>query len=216
MRHTPGRRTIVPPMMIAKTMVAAALVWAIAGCGGTPPQDSTKQSTAANQQPQKNSAGHAPASQETPVPAESNPPGDIPDTQAFVPYTSATGGFKIDVPEGWARSTRGRQLRFADKFDGLSIVTSAGAVTVASIKEGVRAGSDFHSRSVELPAGRALVISYASNSDPDPVTDKQVRLDNVAIVFSHGAKSVTVTLWAPRGSDNVDQWNRIERSFRWI
>jgi hypothetical protein len=197
-------------------MVAAGLVWLLAGCAGSQPQDSAKQGSAANQQPQKSSAGHAPASLETPVPAESNPPGDIPDTQAFVPYTSAAGGFKIDVPEGWARSTRGRQLRFTDKFDGLSIVATTGAVTVASIKESVRAGSDFHTRSVELPAGRAPVISYASNSDPDPVTDKQVRLDNVAVVFSHGAKSVTVTLWAPQGSDNVDQWNRIERSFRWI
>jgi hypothetical protein len=216
MRHTAGRRTIVTVMMITKTAVAAALLWILAGCGGNPPQDSAKQGSAANQRPQKGTTTHAPASLETPLPAESNPPGDIPDTQAFVPYTSVAGGFKIDVPEGWARSLRGREARFTDKFDGLSIVASASPATVASIKDGVRAGGDFHFRSVELPAGRARVISYTSNSDPDAVTDKQVRLENVAIVFSRGAKSVTVRLWAPQGSDNVDQWNRIERSFRWI
>jgi hypothetical protein len=203
-------------MLIAKTAAAAALVWILSGCGGNPPQDSAKQTAAPSQQPQKGTTTRAPASPETPVPTESNPPGDIPDTQAFVSYTSVAGGFKIDVPEGWARSMRGPQLRFTDKFDGLSIVASAGRATVTTIQKGVRAGSDFHSRGVELPAGRALLISYTSNSDPDPVTDKRVRLENVAIVFSHGAKSVTMTLWAPQGSDNVDQWNRIERSFRWI
>jgi hypothetical protein len=24
-----------------------------------------------------------------------------------------------------------------------------------------------------------------------------------------------VTLWAPKGADNVDQWNRMSKSFQW-
>ena len=37
---------------------------------------------------------------------EVNPPGDIPDNQAFVPYTSSSGGYTISMPEGWARNRR--------------------------------------------------------------------------------------------------------------
>ena len=40
---------------------------------------------------------------ETPVAPEKNPPGDIPDTQVFVEYRSAGGGYQLEVPEGWAR-----------------------------------------------------------------------------------------------------------------
>src|SRR5262245_5381289 len=38
------------------------------------------------------------------IATEDNPPGDIPDNQAFVPYTSANGGYAISMPEGWART----------------------------------------------------------------------------------------------------------------
>lgn len=193
--------------------VAAAVIWALAGCGANPSHDAANQA-AMNRA--STGTAHAQRSHETPLPAESNPPGDIPDSQAFVPFTSVGSGIRIDVPEGWARSMRGRQLRFTDKFDGLSIVAGAHRPTVDSIKAGARAGRDFAPRTVELPAGPALVVSFTSNSDPDPVTDKRIRLENAAVVFLRGPKAVTVTLWAPLGSDNVDQWNRIERSFRWL
>jgi hypothetical protein len=50
--------------------------------------------------------------------AEKNPPGDIPDDQVFVSYTSSASGFSLKVPEGWARSERGSDVQFIDKFDG--------------------------------------------------------------------------------------------------
>lgn len=50
------------------------------------------------------SAAPAPATTGTGAPAtETNPPGDIPDTQAFVDYSS-TAGYGVKVPEGWART----------------------------------------------------------------------------------------------------------------
>ena len=42
------------------------------------------------------------SSTEKPVVPEKNPPGDIPDNQVFIEYRSPLG-FKIKVPEGWAR-----------------------------------------------------------------------------------------------------------------
>src|SRR5438094_10559204 len=41
---------------------------------------------------------------ESPVAAENNPPGDIPDNTQFIPYRSTKGGFVVKVPEGWARA----------------------------------------------------------------------------------------------------------------
>ena len=41
--------------------------------------------------------------------AEKNPPGDIPDDQVFVAYTSRAGGYSLKVPEGWARTEKGSE-----------------------------------------------------------------------------------------------------------
>jgi len=156
---------------------------------------------------------------ERPLPAESNPPGDIPDTQAFVVYSSAVGGYRIDVPESWARSQRGADVTFVDKFDGMSVtVAPAIAKSRAAIdvlEQGARAGRDFQISQKQLPEGSAVVATFTSNSNTDPVTGKRVRLDDRAIVFVRGRQTATILLWAPLGADNVDQWNRVESSFRW-
>jgi hypothetical protein len=155
----------------------------------------------------------ATTARETPVPAEINPPGDIPDTQAFVTFVSPAG-YSLQAPEGWARSVRGPSVTFRDKFDGLSVEATAAQETLTSIKAATPAGSNFTSTAVTLPAGRAIEIRYASNSSADPVTGKKVRLANEAVIFVHGARHATLRVWAPLGADNVDQWNFIERSFR--
>ena len=55
------------------------------------------------------------AAQEQPIAPETNPPGDIPDSQAFVTYTSPAG-FSLKVPEGWARKNIDHGVRFFDKY----------------------------------------------------------------------------------------------------
>ena len=69
--------------------------------------------------------------------------------------------------------------------------------------------------SVTLPGGNAILVDYTSNSEPDAVTGKQVRLENNAFIFYNNGKLATLTLWAPVGADNVDQWKRMSESFRW-
>lgn len=80
---------------------------------------------------------------------------------------------------------------------------SGKAVQIAKVKD------------VQLPSGKAVAIAYTSNSEPDAVTGKQIRLENNSYLFFRNGKLATLRLWAPQGADNVDQWQRISRSFRW-
>jgi hypothetical protein len=79
----------------------------------------------------------------------------------------------------------------------------ARAVTVDKVKE------------IKRPAGNAIVISYGSNSDPNPVTNKAIRLENDRYYFWKDGNLAMIDLSAPAGADNVDQWNLISKSFRW-
>lgn len=160
---------------------------------------------------------------ESPLPAESNPPGDIPDTQAFISYVSARGRYRIDAPEGWARSELDATVTFSDKFDGEGVAPLPAACTDAnmksmlanSIKRAGGAPSDIRLNPTALPAGKAIFAAYDVNSAVEPVTGRRTRLLTNAYLLKHGDRCALITLWAPLGADNVDQWRRIARSFRW-
>ncbi|MGX8011126.1 hypothetical protein ACVDG8_020265 [Mesorhizobium sp. ORM8.1] len=169
--------------------------------------------------------GIVPASAaEKAVPAEKNPPGDIPDTQVFIDYASPEG-FTMKVPEGWARSDRADGASFIDKLDGVVVsVAKADALpTVESAKADYVSKLDAMGRAVrvtavkqvKLPAGEAIRIVYTSNSEPNAVTNRQVRLENERYLFFKDGKLVTLELYAPKGADNVDQWQLMSNSFRW-
>ena len=129
------------------------------------------------------------------------------------------------MPEGWARTDNGGDVRFVNKLDGVQVVvTSASAAPTAASAQAAQVADLQHSgravqvtkvQDVQLPAGSAVMVAYTSNSDPDPVTNKQVRLENNAYLFYKDGKLATLTLWAPLGADNVDQWQLMARSFRW-
>lgn len=161
---------------------------------------------------------------EQPLAQEKNPPGDIPDSQAFVAYHSPLG-FSLKVPEGWARSDRSDGARFSDKYNAVDIAvsTTAAAPTVASAKSHEAAGLIAAGRavkivavkSVKLRSGPAILIVYSSNSEPNPVTNKQLRLENDRYLIYRRGKLATLNLSAPLGADNVDQWKLISNSFQW-
>lgn len=54
------------------------------------------------------------------APVESNPPGDIPDTVAFVAYADRLGRFRFRHPEGWAQTAVAGGVRFADKLNSVT------------------------------------------------------------------------------------------------
>ena len=161
---------------------------------------------------------------EKPVAPEKNPPGDIPDTQVFVDYAGSFG-IHLKVPEGWARSDRSDGASFVDKYDGVVITltdttrapdpASVNDQYVVKLKANGRAVKITGVKSVKLPAGTAIRITYSSNSEPNPVTNKQIRLENQRYLYFKDGKLATLDLYAPFGADNVDQWQLMSRSFRW-
>jgi hypothetical protein len=162
---------------------------------------------------------------EQPVAQEKNPPGDIPDSQVFVVYRSALG-FSLKVPEGWARTDRSDGASFADKYNMIDVAVNpdtTGAPTTASVKNHeavdlVKAGRAVKIeaiQSVKLRSGPAILIAYSSNSEPNPVTNKQLRLENNRYLIYRGGKLASINLSAPLGADNVDQWKLVANSFQW-
>jgi hypothetical protein len=162
--------------------------------------------------------------QEQPVAPETNPPGDIPDSQVFITYTSPLG-FSLKVPEGWARSDRADGARFADKYDSVDVSAAAAssAPTVKTVRKDEAAALLKTGRAVKilsvtpikLPTGNAVLIAYTSNSEPNAVTSKQIRLENNRYLFFNAGRLVALDLSAPVGADNVDQWKLMAESFRW-
>ena len=163
-----------------------------------------------------------PALAETAIAPEVSPPGDIPDNQAFIPF--AGQGFTVKVPEGWAQSVAGDTTTFADKFNTIRVILlpdpgakgpEAGKdALIAALSQG-RAVTVTKSSVIKTAAGPALHVAFDSNSEPDPVTTKQLRQENEAYVWGKGGHMVELILSAPKGADNVDSWRLISSSFRW-
>lgn len=170
------------------------------------------------------SSGAAPAKLQSPLTAETHPPGDIPDSQAFVEYRSPLG-FSIKVPEGWARREQSNDVSFNDKYNRVQVAVSSqpSAPTVAGVKakQIVAMGKSpeaIHIASVTqvaLQAGAAIVVHYGANSDVNSVTNKAIRLDNASYYFWKEGKLAVLTLSTPAGADNVDQWQLMAKSFAW-
>ena len=209
-------RSLVPILLITLGVACTAK-----DSGTTAKSDTTTSTTTAS-----STTETAITSTETAVAPEVNPPGDIPDSQAFVKYTSVAGGYQLEVPEGWARTESSADVTFVNKFDGVKVhvASTAGAPTAASAQanEVRQIQSQGHAvtitgvSEVNLPTGKAVVIKYTSNSDANPVTNKRLRLENQIYLFYKNGKEAQLTVWAPLGADNVDQWNRMSKSFRWL
>jgi hypothetical protein len=96
----------------ARIAVAAVVASVLAACGGNPaPSPSPGPASSSS------AAGGTTAT-------ETNPAGDIPDSQAFVPFTPSGGGFTVKIPEGWASSTAGSTTTFTDKLNQVQVTSS--------------------------------------------------------------------------------------------
>jgi hypothetical protein len=144
---------------------------------------------------------------------QTNPPGDIPDTQAFVRYTSPAG-YSVLVPEGWSRTLQRSSATFVSNFEGERVLVASRSPDAALRGLGTRM-SAVKTSVIDVGGARVPQLRFTIDSPSDPVTGKTIRLDGEAYVFVHGPREVVLYLWAPQGSDNVDQWKRIAQSFRW-
>src|SRR5437762_6490576 len=109
--------------MRGKTTAGVALAAALlaAGCGSGSGSSSSHASAAKPVNPN----GH-----------EVNPPGDIPDNQAFVRFAPAGAPFSVKVPEGWSRNGGGSTVSFAANLNSVTVEyrRAAGAVTATSAR----------------------------------------------------------------------------------
>lgn len=155
--------------------------------------------------------------------AAANPPGDIPDNQAFVTFRGPA--YALQVPEGWQRTVSGAAVRFSDKYNSIDAVVApaAKAPTLDSVPRSelprlARSVKGFAGAKVTVvhrKAGTAILITYRAVSAPNPVTGKSVTNDVERYEFWRAGKLVTLTLAAPHGSDNVDPWKLVTDSFTW-
>jgi hypothetical protein len=155
---------------------------------------------------------------------ESLPPGDIPDNQVFVAYSSPQGGYSVKYPQGWAQRTSGATSTFSQNFNTMTVTAApaASAPTLASARAQVAAklqsvpGFKLGTiDQVSRTSGPAIRIAYQATSPTDPVTGKSVPLDVERYLFWRNGKLVTITLSSAHGSDNVDPWKTVTDSFTW-
>ncbi|MFD8969039.1 hypothetical protein ACFV0C_29335 [Streptomyces sp. NPDC059568] len=168
-------------------------------------------------------SGSGPSSS-APAP-EVNPAGDIPDNQVYVDWSPADGGYRVKVPEGWARQASGAATVFSDKFNSVRIERSpaAQAPTVDSVRSAdlpavERSGTNVtvgKVSTVSRQGGSAVLATYQADSAADGVTGKSVRQDVERYVFWQKGEQVALTLSGAVGADNVDPWRTVTDSFRW-
>ena len=159
-----------------------------------------------------------------PVPAENNPPGDIPDNIAFVDYTNPAGRYTFKHPEGWAETTNASTVNFTDKLNGVTAMTgpatapptvdSAQSQDVPALKTSQDAFELRKVTAVKVAAGQGVRIVYRRNSAADPVTGKQYRDEVERYEIVANGREVIVELYGPVGADNVDAYQTMISSLR--
>jgi len=156
---------------------------------------------------------------------EVNPAGDIPDNQAFVPYTPSSGKFTVTVPEGWARTDTAAGVLFTDKYNSIRVETRTATrpPTTASIRSSevpTLSGSAPNFQlgditTVSRKAGTAVLLTYHADTPPNAVTGKVTTAAFERYVFFKAGTEVLITVGAPVGGDNVDPWRTVTDSFSW-
>jgi hypothetical protein len=156
--------------------------------------------------------------------ARSAATGDIPDNQVFLVFTDRAGAFSIKYPEGWTQSGSPRDVTFRDKNNLVHVVIAPGAApTPTSVAGQLNASKQadstlsFHAPQTVTIGSRPVVTAvYTTESAPNPVTGKRVKLVVDRYELAGGGRVATVDLGTPVGVDNVDAYRMMIESFRWL
>ena len=70
-------------------------------------------------------------------------------------------------------------------------------------------------QTVTLQGQQVVKVSYSSESAPNPVTGRRVKLVIDRYVYFKGGRVAAVDLGTAVGVDNVDAYRMISRSFKW-
>ncbi|MGH2869411.1 MAG: hypothetical protein ACRDNK_17840, partial [Solirubrobacteraceae bacterium] len=88
-------------------LIAVAISIVIAGCGSSSSSSAAPRGASSSTTPAAgaSSSTTTASSGVNPNQRETLPPGDIPDTIAYVPYAVPGAGLTVSTPEGWSRSS---------------------------------------------------------------------------------------------------------------
>src|SRR5205807_6324084 len=155
--------------------------------------------------------------------AQSAATGDIPDTQVFLTYHNAAGGYAMSYPEGWEIKANGADVTISEKNDLVRVAlerapppsTASVSAQLARLKSSTPSLTFSAPRAVKLTSGPAIKVTYATRSAANPVIGKSVLLVVDRYELSKGARRAIVDLGTPQGVDNVDAYRMMINSFRW-
>ena len=156
--------------------------------------------------------------------ARSAATGDIPDSQNFLTLKDSQLRLSMIYPEGWTVQRTGSAVTIQDKNNLVRISLTAGSRPTASdvraqlaalkrLTPTLAAGAV---RPVSLKSGPAVRASYTTQSAPNPVTGKSVKLTVDRYVLGHAGRVAVIDLGTPVGVDNVDAYKRMIESFKWL
>jgi hypothetical protein len=156
--------------------------------------------------------------------AQSAATGDIPDNQVFLVLKNAHGGYSMKYPEGWTIQGSGSdKLTISDKNNLVRVAIGRGsapspasvAAALTALKKSSPTLTFTAPQKFALPASsRAVKAVYTTESPPDPVTGKRVKLIVDRYVLpGPGGRVAIVDLGTPKGVDNVDAYRMMIESF---
>jgi len=195
----------------------------VAGCGSkqvaapTPTHGSTSSFTGTVTAPSAKGSTTPGALQ---AESQSAAAGDIPDNQVFLTFHNPNAGYSMKYPEGWAQTGPGDRVTFRDKNNIVRVVVTTGKEpTAAQVRAevGSLAGAQVTQAPTSISIGGhpAIKVVYATESAPNSVTGKRVRLVVDRYYVGSAGKVAVVDLGTPQGVDNVDAYRLMIQSFRW-
>jgi hypothetical protein len=196
-------------------LAAVGVLGVFAGCGGSGGNGAAPAPTTAAR------TATTSASDPGALQAEANSAaaGDIPDNQVFLVFRNGAG-YSMKYPEGWPQQGSGDRVSFRDKNNIARIVVAAGAApTLASVRADVALLSGVHvqtpPQAITVAGSPAIKVVYSTESSPNAVTGKRVKLVVDRYYLRHGGRRAVVDLGTPEGVDNVDAYRLMIESFRW-
>lgn len=129
----------------------------------------------------------------------------------------------MKYPEGWTQSSSGRAVSFRDKNNlvrvlvkrGVTPTASSVAAQLAALRRTIPSLTFTRPRPVTLTAGPAIRTRYTTETAPNPVTGKRVKLVVDRYELARGGRIAVVDLGTPVGVDNVDAYRMMIESFTW-
>jgi hypothetical protein len=208
-----------PGRQMTRFFIPAVLAVALAaGCGSTSKRTAPPSTAGASRTAPTTTAGSGPGALQ--AEANATAAGDIPDNQVFLVFRNHRGAYSMKYPEGWAQQGTGTRVTFRDKNNIVRVVVgTGGAPTPASVRAEMRRLRRVQIRSapqaMTVAGSPAVKVVYSTESEPNPVTGKRVRLVADRYYLWKNGRRAVIDLGTPEGVDNVDAYRLMIESFRW-